>query len=63
MLESIDPTYWTVVEPHKTADGCVDPIVDIVLSPNSSHLLYIFASTRIGIARITNDDTNHDYGK
>ncbi|KAI7889562.1 uncharacterized protein EV154DRAFT_273991 [Mucor mucedo] len=61
--ESIDPTYWTVVGAHKTDDGCIDPIADIVLSPNETHLLYIFSSSKIGIARITNDDMHDSYVK
>jgi hypothetical protein len=63
MIEFIDSNYWAVVEPHKTSDGCVDPIADIVLSPNETHLIYIFASTKIGVARITNDEVNENYGK
>lgn len=61
--ESIDSTYWTVVGAHKTDDGCIDPIADIVLSPNETHLVYIFSSSKIGIARITNDDIHESYGK
>lgn len=62
MVESIDDSYWTVVEPHKTEDGYVDPIVDTVLSPNGTHLLYTFSSTKVGIARITNDEITTDFG-
>lgn len=60
--ESIDPSYWTVVGTHKTSDGCIDPIADVVLSPNETHLLYIFSSTKIGVARITNDEMHENYG-
>lgn len=63
MVESIGESYWTVVEPHKTEDGYVDPIVDTVLSPNGTHLLYTFSSTKVGIARITNDEITTDFGK
>lgn len=63
MTESIDLNYWVVVEPHKTSDGCVDPIVDIVLSPNETHLVYMFSSSKLGVARITNDQINENYGK
>lgn len=63
MVESIDDSYWTVVEPHKTEDGYVDPIVDTVLSPNGTHLLYTFSSTKVGIARITNDEITTDFVK
>lgn len=63
MIESIDANYWTVIEPHKSNDGCVDPIADIVLSPNETHLIYIFSSTKVGVARITNGDFNGNYGK
>lgn len=63
MIDSIDASYWTVVESHKTSDGCVDPIIDIVLSPNETHLIYMFSSVKMGVARITNDDISDDYGK
>lgn len=63
MIDSIDASYWAVVECHKTSDGCVDPIIDIVLSPNETHLIYMFSSVKMGVARITNDDINDIYGK
>ncbi|GAA5796194.1 hypothetical protein HPULCUR_001563 [Helicostylum pulchrum] len=63
MIDSIDASYWTVVESHKTSDGCVDPIIDIVLSPNETHLIYMFSSVKMGVARITNDDISDDYVK
>lgn len=63
IVESIDSTYWIVVGTHKTDDNCIDPIADIVLSPNETHLLYIFSSAKIGVARITNDEMHESYGK
>ena len=62
MVESIDPTFWTVTEPHKTLDGCIDPIVDIAVSPNGTHIIYLFASTRMGVSRITQDEIDDDFG-
>jgi hypothetical protein len=62
-VESIDKSYWQVSEPHKTSDGCIDPIVDIVLSPNETHLLYLFSSTKLGISRITTDAFTEEYGE
>jgi hypothetical protein len=59
---SIDKSYWQVSEPHKTSDGCIDPIVDVVLSPNETYLVYLFSSTKMGISRITTDTFTEEYG-
>lgn len=58
---SIDSTYWQVTGPHKISDGYIDPIVDVALSPNETHLLYLFSSTRMGISRITSDTFSEEY--
>lgn len=54
---SFDSRFWCVVQPKK------DAISDIVFSVNETHIVYIYASGKMGVARITNDTLNEQQGK
>ncbi|KAI7900634.1 uncharacterized protein BX663DRAFT_458336 [Cokeromyces recurvatus] len=57
LTNSIDDpnSYWKVVDSHKMSDGYVDPIVDLSLSPNETHIVYTFSSGNLGVSRIVDD--------
>ncbi|CEG70969.1 hypothetical protein RMATCC62417_06775 [Rhizopus microsporus] len=54
---SFDSRFWCVVQPKK------DTISDIVFSVNETHIVYMYASGKIGVARITNDALNEQQVK
>lgn len=55
---SYAPNFWCVVQPKDS-----DDVVDINFSPNETHLLYIHASRKIGIARATHNIFTEEHGK
>ncbi|EPB91383.1 hypothetical protein HMPREF1544_01704 [Mucor circinelloides 1006PhL] len=61
--DSIDPTFYQVTEPHATRNGIVDPIADITLSPNGTHVVYSFSTGKIGVSKLTCDTYSDEYVK
>ncbi|KAI8641915.1 hypothetical protein BD408DRAFT_417331 [Parasitella parasitica] len=59
--DSIDPTFCQITEPHTTEDGVIDPVVDITLSPNETHIIYSFSSGKIGVSKLTDDSFTDEY--
>lgn len=60
--DSIDPTFYQVTQPHATRNGIVDPIADITLSPNGTHVVYSFSTGKIGVSKLTCDTYSDEYG-
>ncbi|KAK4515332.1 Sulfate permease 2 [Mucor velutinosus] len=62
--DSIDPAFYQITEPHTTGGkGIVDPIADIALSPNGTHVIYSFSTGNIGVSRLTSDTYSDAYVK
>ncbi|RCI04160.1 hypothetical protein CU098_012062, partial [Rhizopus stolonifer] len=53
---SYAPNFWCIVEPKG-----LDAIVDLVFSPNETHILYMHVSGKIGIARATHDTLEEEH--
>ncbi|KAI9007496.1 hypothetical protein CLU79DRAFT_778630 [Phycomyces nitens] len=55
---SLGPGFWQVTEPHAARETCPDTIATIAFSPHETHMMYLFSSGKLGVARITEEYTN-----
>ncbi|KAF1798362.1 hypothetical protein FB192DRAFT_1391172 [Mucor lusitanicus] len=61
---SIDPAFCKIAEPHTAGEnGTADPIADIALSPNGTHVIYSFSTGSMGVSKLTSDTYSDAYVK
>lgn len=61
---SIDPAFCKIAEPHTAGEnGTADPIADIALSPNGTHVIYSFSTGSMGVSKLTSDTYSDAYGR
>ncbi|KAI9473598.1 MAG: hypothetical protein EXX96DRAFT_487790 [Benjaminiella poitrasii] len=54
-LDDTSDSYQKVVDSHRSKDDYPDPIADLDLSPNETHIVYSFISGNLGVSKIVND--------
>ncbi|KAL0083828.1 hypothetical protein J3Q64DRAFT_1749578 [Phycomyces blakesleeanus] len=55
--KSCGPGFWEVTNPQPFKEKCSDTILTIKFSPHETHMLYLFSSGKLGIARVTEEYT------
>ncbi|KAI7871231.1 hypothetical protein BDF14DRAFT_1764598 [Spinellus fusiger] len=55
---SIGPGFWQVTAPSISKENHSDMIASVVFSPHETHLLYLYYSGRLGVARVSEEDTS-----